>query len=88
MNRKEIEKRINEVFIETFELEEKELLPEKRLFSDLGLDSLDIVDLIVEIYKKTGINMKEDEEIRNVRTLGDVYDYLEKWIKKHPEKLK
>jgi acyl carrier protein len=88
MTRDEIVKQVNEVFVETFELEESELQPDKQLFTDLGLDSLDIVDLIVEVYKKTGINMKEDEDIRNVRTLGDVYKYLEQWIKENPEKLK
>ena len=88
MNREEIIKRVNEVFTETFELDEAELQPGKQLFTDLGLDSLDIVDLIVEVYKKTGINMKTDENIRMVRTLGGVYDYLEKWVKENPDKLK
>ena len=88
MNREEIIKRVNEVFTETFELDEAELQPEKQLFTDLGLDSLDIVDLIVEVYKKTGINMKTDENIRKVSTLGGVYDYLEDWVKENPDKLK
>lgn len=86
MDRQEIIKKVNEVFVETFELEPEELEPEKLLFTDLGLDSLDMVDLIVEVYKKTGISMKEDENVRNIRTLNDVYDYLEKWIEENPEK--
>ena len=87
MNKNEIVKQVNEVFVETFELEESDLQPDKQLFTDLGLDSLDIVDLIVEVYKKTGINMKEDEDIRNIKTIDDVYKYLEKWIEENPGKL-
>ena len=88
MNRDEIVKQVNEVFVETFELEKSELQPDKQLFSELGLDSLDMVDLIVEVYKKTGINMKEDEDIINIRTLEDVYNYLEKLIDENPDNLK
>lgn len=87
MNREEIIKKVNEIFIETFELEEEELKPEKLLFTDLGLDSLDIVDLIVDVHKKTGINMKKSGDVINIRTLGDVYDFLEEWVKKNPGKV-
>ena len=44
------------------------------IFADLGLDSLDIVDLLVELHKTFGIALRNNEEVRKVRTLGDVYD--------------
>ena len=77
MNREEIIHKVNEVFEEVFELEKADLLPEKHLFVDLGLDSLDIVDLIVQLQKKFGIVLRDNEKLRELRTLGDVYDFLE-----------
>lgn len=85
MDRNEIIKAVNSIFIERFELEESELTPEKNIIEDLQLDSLDIVDMIVGLQQKFGIMLRDNPEIRNVRTLGDVYDLFEKLAKEHPE---
>ena len=85
MNREEIMQAVNSIFIDRFELEEAELTPEKTIADDLQLDSLDIVDMIVGLQQKFGINLRENKEIRNVRTLGDVYDLFEKLMQEHPE---
>ena len=85
MNREEIIQAVNSIFIERFELDEADLTPEKTIADDLQLDSLDIVDMIVGLQQKFGINLRENKEIRNVRTLGDVYDLFEKLIQEHPE---
>ena len=85
MDRSEIVKAINSIFMERFELEESELTPEKRIIEDLQLDSLDIVDMIIGLQQKFGIMLRDNPEIRNVRTLGDVYDLFEKLAKEHPE---
>ncbi len=85
MNREEIIKAVNSIFIERFELDESELIPEKNIITDLQLDSLDIVDMIVGLQQKFGLNLRENKEIREVRTLNDVYDLFEKLIQEHPE---
>ena len=85
MNRDEIIQAVNSIFIERFELDESELTPEKSIADDLQLDSLDIVDMIVGLQQKFGINLRENKEIRNVRTLEDVYNLFEKLIQEHPE---
>ena len=85
MNREEIIQAVNSIFIDRFELEESELTPEKSIADDLQLDSLDIVDMIVGLQQRFGINLRENKEIRNVRLLGDVYDLFEKLIQEHPE---
>lgn len=85
MNREEIIQAVNSIFIDRFELEESELTPEKSIVDDLQLDSLDIVDMIVGLQQKFGINLRENKDIRNVRTLNDVYDLFEKLIREHPE---
>ncbi len=66
----------NEVFEESFEIEKERLLPEKNIFEDLGLDSLDTVDLVVALQKKFSIRIREDERVRSIRTLGDIYEFI------------
>jgi acyl carrier protein len=77
MTREEIEKTINHVFEESFEIEPERLVPEANIFLDLGLDSLDTVDLVVAIQKKFGVQVRDDERVRSIRTLGDVYQFIE-----------
>jgi len=69
-------KMVNEVFVDSFELEEEELKPDATIFEDLGLDSLDIVDLVVALQKKFNVKIRNDERIRNIRTLGDIYNFI------------
>lgn len=76
MNDQEVIDRINSVFADSFEIEREELKPEKRIFEDLGLDSLDIVDLIVALQKKFNIRIRDDERVRQIRTLGDVHNFI------------
>ena len=85
MDRNEIVKMVNSIFVERFEMEEADLSPDKKIIEDLQLDSLDLVDMIVGLQQKFGIMLRDNPEIRNVRTLGDVYDFFEKLAKEHPE---
>lgn len=77
MTREEIVSTINTVFEDSFEIEPERLLPEANIFLDLGLDSLDTVDLVVAIQKKFGVQVRDDERVRSIRTLGDVYQFIE-----------
>ena len=76
MTDSEIIEAINEVFVEGFEIPPEKLVPEAHIFTDLGFDSLDVVDLIVAIQKKFPVQVRNDERIRAVRTMQDLYDYL------------
>jgi acyl carrier protein len=64
---------VDDIFAESFEIDRELLKPEAHLFNDLGLDSLDAVDLVVAMQQKFGIRMRNDERIREVRTLADVH---------------
>ncbi len=77
MTREEIVITINTVFEESFEIEPERLVPDANIFLDLGLDSLDTVDLVVAIQKKFGVQIRDDERVRSIRTLGDVYQFIE-----------
>ncbi len=76
MIREEIETKVNEVFEESFEIERSRLAPTARIFDDLGLDSLDTVDLVVALQRKFGVRIGQDERIRQIRTLNDIYDFV------------
>ena len=74
--KKEIIIKTNQVFEEFFEIEKDKLLPEMNIFNDLGLDSLDIVDLVVALQQKFGVKIRDDERVRDIRTLGDIYSFI------------
>lgn len=67
---------VNSVFVESFEIAPEKLVPEAHIFTDLGLDSLDVVDLVTVIQKRLSVQIRDDERIRAVRTLQDFYTYL------------
>jgi len=53
MTEQEIIEKTNKVFEESFEIAKERLVPQAHIFTDLGLDSLDIVDLIVHKHQIT-----------------------------------
>ncbi|MFH2046190.1 MAG: acyl carrier protein [Pseudomonadota bacterium] len=76
MTEQEIIKLTNQVFEESFEIEKELLKPEVNIFQDLGLDSLDVVDLVVALQEKFGVKIRNDERIQTIRTLQDIYNFI------------
>ena len=72
----DIERMVNEVFTDSFEIPAEKLGPEKHLFNELGLDSLDVVDLVVALQKKFGVKIRNDERVRNIRTPADICRFI------------
>jgi acyl carrier protein len=72
----EIIDKINKVFEESFEIEKERLVPEAHIFTDLGLDSLDIVDLVVALQNSFGVKIRNEEKVRDIRTLQDIYQFI------------
>jgi acyl carrier protein len=81
MTREEITGIINNFLIEEFELQESQIKPEAHLKDDLGLESLDFVDIAVIVQKEFGITLK-GEEMTAIRTLNDLYDYITRTLAK------
>jgi len=75
MTNEEIINKINEFLIEEFELDKNQLIPTAELKKDLGIDSLDFVDIIVIIERNFGFKVK-GEEMASVKTLNDFYNYI------------
>jgi acyl carrier protein len=79
MQREEIVQIVNQFFVEEFEIDVNALKPEAELVQDLGIESLDFVDIVVIIEKEFGFKVKREEMI-NVRTLDDMYKYIEERV--------
>ena len=68
--------KIKVILAEQFDVEEDSLKLETDLQDDLGADSLDVVDLLMSIEDEFEIEIP-DEEIENIRTVGDLVNYIE-----------
>ena len=71
---------VNQVLEEEFEIDAELLKPESLLNEDLGLDSLDAVDLIVMVDKQLGVRI-EEEQARSIRTIEDVYKIIDELLR-------
>ena len=76
MKREEIESKINEFLIEEIEIDEEDLEPDAHLKNDLGIDSLDFVDIVIIIDQYFGFKAK-GEELAQLNTLSSFYNYIE-----------
>ena len=76
MNRQEIESKVKEFLLEDLEIDEENIFPEAKLKEDMGIDSLDYVDIVVIVEKNFGFKIKA-EEMANVKTMSQCCDYIE-----------
>ena len=74
----QIAETVNKLFVSLFELEPEQLLADTNLYQDLGLDSLDAIDLIIAFEKQFKINPSV-EEVKLIRTMQDVYNIVLKY---------
>jgi len=71
-----IAERVNAIIIDKLGVDESEVVPEASFTNDLGADSLDTVELIMEFEKEFDINIP-DEQAENIQTVGQAVSYLE-----------
>ena len=74
--KQDLEATIREHLITLFEVEPEKINRDARLFEDLELDSIDAVDLVVQLQEVTGRRFKP-EEFKGVRTVGDITDRIQ-----------
>jgi acyl carrier protein len=70
-----LEERVIEIIMEQLGVTREECVPEASFIDDLGADSLDLVELIMEMEENFGMQIS-DEELEKIRTIKDVIDYL------------
>jgi acyl carrier protein len=78
-DQEEIFRRIVQVLEDLFEVDPRQVTPEARLYEDLDIDSIDAVDLMVELKKITGKKMQPDD-FKAVRSVQDVIDAVSKLL--------
>lgn len=67
--------KIVSILVDEFEVEKDDISVDSNLFTDLELDSLDAIDLMVTLDKELGIEIKT-EEMKDIRTVKDVCDFV------------
>jgi len=79
MSEQEIRERVHRIMVNIFELGGASLRPETTLYDELGLDSLDSVDLVVALEKEFGfkvVRSTDEERIGAMRKLQDIYEFI------------
>ena len=77
LSERTIESKVRGILAETLMTDKKNIRREKALVDDLGADSIDFVEIVMELEKAFGITIKDDEaEQLNEWTVGDLYDFV------------
>ena len=76
MTRQEIEQTVNTFLVDELEIDEDKVFGDARLKEDMGIDSLDFVDIVVIVERHFGFKIVP-EEMAGVTTLHQFYDYIQ-----------
>ncbi len=66
---------LKEIIVDKLSVSEDQIKPESRFMEDLGADSLDVVELVMAIEEKFGIEVP-DEDAEKIRTVQDAINYI------------
>lgn len=72
----DIANRVKDIIVDKLTVDEAEVTPTAEFSKDLGADSLDTVELIMEFEKEFGISIP-DEDAEKITTVGDAIAYIE-----------
>jgi acyl carrier protein len=75
MTQEELEKKVKEIIVNKLSVSEDKITPDASFINDLGADSLDTVELVMEFEKEFNIQIP-DEDQEKIRTVGDAINYL------------
>lgn len=75
LDAKQLEEKLIKIVAEKLNIEEKNITLASRFQEDLGADSLDIVELLMEIEEEFGVNIS-DEESERLKTVGDAIKFI------------
>ncbi len=72
-SRDEIYSKVVDILVDLFELDRADITPESQLYDELDIDSIDAVDLLVELKNFTGRKVAP-EDFKSVRSVADIVD--------------
>ena len=69
---------IKQIFVENFEIDASDVVLDAKLYDDLDIDSIDAVDLMIELKKRTGKKIDPDafKQVSTVEDVAEVVLYL------------
>ena len=76
----EIQEKVVKIIVDKLGVKESEVTPEATFTGDLGADSLDTVELVMEFEKAFGVQVA-DEDAEKFQTVGDIVAYIEEHAK-------
>jgi acyl carrier protein len=79
MSRQEIEQKVNEILVDKLGVDPSEVKEDATFTGDLGGDSLDVVDVIIECEHEFGVSVN-DAEAEKCVTVKDIYDLVERSV--------
>jgi len=84
---RDISREIKELIVKEFFVDEKEVVPEAKLTDNLGLDSVDLLELrwLLEDENQFGIEIP-DEDLDEITTFGKVVEYIQKRLAEKEQK--
>ncbi|GHT20656.1 acyl carrier protein [Bacteroidia bacterium] len=74
----EIAERVKDLIADKLSVEKSEVTPEANFINDLGADSLDTVELIMDFEKEFSMKPIPDDVAQTIQTVGNSIDYIEK----------
>lgn len=83
MTREEIFAQVRDLLAKSFEIDPAVIKPESLLFQELELDSIDAIDMVVQLQEWTGRYVPE-ESLRGIRTVEDVVSLVEAHLAQGP----
>ena len=75
MEKQEIVEKLKKFFVEELEFDEEKMKPESLLKEDIGIDSLDFVDIVVVVEDIFGFKLQA-EELLNIQTFSEFCNYI------------
>lgn len=71
-----VEEKVKDIIAEKLKVDREEITPEKSFTRDLGADSLDTVELVMEFEENFGIDEIPEDDAEKIKTVGDAIEYI------------
>ena len=79
MEREEISKKVVDIVVEQLDVSKDQVTMETSFVDDLGADSLDLAELVMEFEDEFDLNIPDDQQ--GIKTIGDAVNYIEQQLK-------
>ena len=79
MDKAEITQKVTDIVADQLDVSKDQITPETSFVDDLGADSLDIAELVMEFEDEFDLNIPDDQQ--GIKTIGDAVNYIESQLK-------